>query len=190
MQAAYMRSCCKRLMILLTCLCLFVQMQAQEKNVLPAKPIKNKLKHNPRLATLLSAVVPGSGQIYNRKYWKTPLVWGASAGCIYLLSTNFREYNTRRNIIVDRTVNKLTVFTDQYADKSTDELLAESNDYRKLFELGVALSLVVYALNVVDANVDAHMFDFDVSDDLSMHVSPCFLPMSRQAGIHLALQLR
>jgi hypothetical protein len=106
------------------------------------------------------------------------------------MSTNFREYNTRRNIIVDRTVNKLVVFNDQYADKSTDELLAESNDYRKLFELGVALSLVVYALNVVDANVDAHMFDFDVSDNLSMHVSPCFLPVGNQAGIHLALQLR
>jgi len=49
---------------------------------------------------------------------------------------------------------------------------------------------VVYALNVVDANVDAHMFDFDVSDNLSMHVSPCFLPVGNQAGIHLALQLR
>jgi len=162
---------------------------SQEKKTSAASP-KASFTPNPRTATLLSALVPGTGQIYNRKYWKTPIVWAASYGCFYLVSTNYREYNSRRNVVIDRTINKPAVFSDAFADVSTEQLIVEEKQYRRFFEMGLAASLVVYALNVVDANVDAHLFDFDVSDDLSLHLSPGIFPGTRAARVSLCFSVK
>jgi hypothetical protein len=93
-------------------------------------------------------------------------------------------------VVIDRTINKPAVFSDAFADVSTEQLIVEEKQYRRFFEMGLAASLVVYALNVVDANVDAHLFDFDVSDDLSLHLSPGIFPGTRAAGVSLCFSVK
>lgn len=181
---------------LLVC-CLFAsavlaQTKGEEPTVKPATadsaapaPAPKLKRHSPRFAAIASAVLPGAGQVYNRKYWKLPIIYGGAAAFGYLIATNYREYKLRRDAIVARTANPGQVPTDPYADQySTEDLLVLSSDYRRNLEWSVLGAVLLYTLNIVDANVDAHLFHFDVSNDLSLHWQPSLTPQA--AGVSLA----
>ena len=145
--------------------------------------------HHIKLTTTL-ALLPGAGQIYNRKYWKAPLVWGALGGVTYYyvdLTQDFNNYESVLQLIIDepslQTRTELEVFAPELFDvlpapfyqNSVSGVAQEAMGYMEALrtqrEYALFGLLGVYLLNILDANIDAHLFDFDVSDDLSLHPS-------------------
>lgn len=125
----------------------------------------------PNKAVLLSASFPGLGQVYNRSYWKLPLVYGALGACAFFIVRNQRNYAEFRDAYWAR-VDDDPLTTDPYADRYTNaETLRElRNFYRRNRDFTIMLSVAAYLLNILDAYVDAHLKHFDVSDNLSLRL--------------------
>lgn len=134
--------------------------------------LKEEKPHNPRLATLMSTLVPGLGQVYNRKYWKVPIVLGGMGMFAYFVQTNQQDH--KKALASYETSN----FTDQNA-----EALIEY--HRKRLDQNVIGLVAIYLANIIDANIDAHLYHFDVSDDLSLNLDPDI--QTEQYGINLCL---
>jgi hypothetical protein len=126
-------------------------------------------KHNVKRATLLSAFLPGAGQIYNRRWWKVPIIYGGLGATIYLARTNQLEYLRYSNAF-DQRQNSIT---DEFAGRLNEsQLIANMRTFQSNRDLALVFLAVVYGLNIIDANVDAHLFEFDISDDLSFRLEP------------------
>lgn len=142
--------------------------------------------HSPRKATLYSAVLPGLGQVYNKKYWKVPIVYAGLGTCVYFISRNNSKFQEYKDALVaeldgDPTTLNTTIYTAGQLDQLQDT-------YRSWRDLSWIFLAGVYVLNILDANVDAHLFYFDVSKDLSMHVQPYLSPSARvNTGLSLIL---
>ena len=132
-------------------------------------PLILKKKHSPHKAAMYSALVPGLGQIYNERYWKLPIIYGAAGVLIYAFDFNNDRYNKYKNAYADMDAEKITSF-EGYTNK--DVLLRLKDNYRRNRDLNVIVMAGIYLLNVVDATVDAHLFDYDISDDLSLNFQP------------------
>jgi hypothetical protein len=144
--------------------------------------------HSPRKATILSAVVPGAGQIYNRKYWKAPIVWAGLGTCVWFIQDNHREYHRYRNAylaLVDDDPHTIDEFEGRYAPEQLRNVM---DTYRQWRDLSYLITGLVYMLNIVDANVDAHFVRFDVSPDLSMSIGPA-LPVAAHGALGVSVQL-
>jgi hypothetical protein len=146
-----------------------------KKNTKDSSSITKKpVKHNPKIATLLSTLVPGAGQIYNKKYWKTPIVWAGIGTCVYFVRSNHILYKDYKDAILQRSDTSIKE-PDKYLDiYSTDQLVTLQDQYRQNRDLLIIAASLVYILNIVDALVDAHLYSFDVSDDLSLNWQPYF----------------
>lgn len=119
----------------------------------------------PAKAAFYSAIIPGLGQIYNRKYWKLPLVYAAIGTTTYFYIDNNNQYNTYRNAFKQR----LTGQEDEFLGVLTDQNLIDAQKlFRKNRDLSLLLVIGAYILNIVDANVDAHLQQFNISDKLSL----------------------
>ena len=136
------------------------------------KKAKTEKVHNPKIAIALSAVLPGAGQVYNRKAWKVPIVYaglGAATYCVYHFATMTNmykfEYRYRKNGETDKLDPDLSTLSDE-------TVLSEKNYYRRFMEISIAALAIVYMLNIVDAAVDAHLYYFDISDNLALSVQP------------------
>ncbi len=140
--------------------------QASKKVASDSSLSKKKHKASmsrPGKAALLSAVVPGLGlgQIYNKKYWKAPVVWGLMGSTIY----GALWYNNQYNESVDLyEANSTSPLAPQY--------LSNVNYYRKYRDMLIIGASLVYVMSIVDAYVDAHLMEFDIKDDLSVRISP------------------
>lgn len=143
------------------------------------------IKHSPKKATIFSAVLPGLGQIYNKKYWKLPIIYGGFGVLTYFIITNNNYYKTYKNDFItinNPTSSSYTPLVDsllhQYPNATIPELsnaLQSSRDYyRRNRDLSYILTGLLYILNIVDADVDAHLFYFDVSDKLTLNWKPTF----------------
>lgn len=170
--------------------------------VAPKINIKAAFKPDPSKA-LLYALVPGLGQIYNRKYWKLPLVYGGLMGCFYAVTWNNKNYGDYskgyQDIMADyfkykdvpadqlkdddfnpSWVNLLPASYDPktyFKDTRIQEQLKRKKDsFRRYRDLSIIITVGVYAISVIDAYVDAQLFDFDISPDLSMRVEPVVTP--------------
>ncbi|MEZ5014880.1 MAG: DUF5683 domain-containing protein [Chitinophagales bacterium] len=129
--------------------------------------------HSPGKAALYSAILPGLGQAYNEKYWKIPIVYagiGTSAYFIYYWDSFYKDLKTAYLARTDE--DPLTVDTQYDYITSDATLLQYVYQTKKYSDLMVVVTSFVYLLNIVDAIVDAHLYGFDVSDDLSMYVRP------------------
>jgi hypothetical protein len=149
---------------------------AQEKKDVELKESADstivKKKHSPLKATLMSTALPGLGQIYNGKWWKVPIVYGAFGGLIYSSVWNDSKRSTFRSaylLRVDDDPATVDEFDGVYSDANLRELV---DFYQRNRDLSLIFTGVVYALNIIDASVDAHLKDFDVSDDLTLKVRP------------------
>lgn len=177
--------------ILLCALCLIIgnsNLWAQvsvEADSLP-KPTEQAHVHSVRKATLMSTALPGLGQAYNRKYWKIPVVYAGLATCGYFIRDNAQNHRFYRdNLIAELDNNPATINT---SGESVNNLRQLVDDYRRWLDLSVISLAVVYALNIIDAHVDAHLFDFDVSDDLTFQIHPTAVPTDRvNAGVRLVI---
>ncbi|MDD5571955.1 MAG: DUF5683 domain-containing protein [Bacteroidales bacterium] len=166
---------------------LFSSVFAQKKDSVKIR------KHSPTLATVMSAVVPGTGQIYNRKYWKTPIVWAGVGAILYFIKNNYDNYDMYKTAYKFRTDDDpLTV--DDFFNYTPENLLTLKNFYRKNLELTCFIGVAIYCANILDAAVDANLFDFDVSDDLSINVQPVIQPRysfySPTAGLKLTFRFK
>ncbi len=130
---------------------------------------KTYKKHSPKLASVLSAVIPGAGQVYNRKYWKVPIIYAGLGGLGYLFLNSQDQYSYyRKNLINEADGDASTINETPYGQ---DQLQSEKLRYRKFRDLSAFGLIAVYAINIIDANVDAHLKTFDVSNDLSLQLN-------------------
>lgn len=130
-----------------------------------------KKKHNRKAAAWMSAAVPGLGQVYNKKYWKVPIIYaGAAAFGYFIIRYNGFYQQYHESYLYRMKVD--TTGTDYFPQYSTDYISQNTEYYRGNLELTCILAGVWYLLNIVDAVVDAYLFDFNVSDDLSFRVEP------------------
>lgn len=143
---------------------------------------------NPTKATWLALVIPGGGQIYNRKYWKLPIFYGGFAGCAYALTWNNKMYKDYSNAYKDAmnghmdssSITDLLPPNHRIPDSQLQELLRKRKDtYRRYRDLSIFAFIGVYLLSVVDAYVDAELSNFDITPDLSMRVEPAVIDNSR-----------
>ena len=150
------------------------------------------LKHSPKKAALYSAILPGLGQAYNKKYWKIGVLYAAEGLMGYFIIDNNKQYKLYKNaysIRLDDDSNTVDQFTDTYAD---EDLRLLKNFYRRNRDLSYIVAGMIYVLNIVDASVDAHLFYFNVNDDLSLKISPAINPVPNNyyAGINLRFSFR
>ncbi len=139
----------------------------------PLDTVKPKTlkKHNPKTAAWMSAALPGLGQIYNRKYWKLPIVYVGLGVCGYFAYTNTVKYRKYKETYLFR-MGVDSLATD-YFPNDTDNTVKEMKEYHhKNIEISYIAAGLIYLLNIIDATVDAHLYDFDISDDLSMRIEP------------------
>ncbi len=127
-----------------------------------------KKVHSPRTATLL-AIVPGAGQAYNRKYWKMPIVYATMGGCIYVAISQQQQFNRFKNAYMQRDAGERDEF---YEQLSKEALMNNMDNKRTIRDYALAGTILLYALQIVDANVDAHLFYFDIGDDLTARFYP------------------
>ena len=148
-------------------------------------PVEVKEEHNPNRALLLSAVLPGAGQVYNKQWWKVPIVYVAIGGIGYVTYNNFSQMKYYRDEYLYRVANNGQT---QYPDNPDMVATPTSNiynmyeAYNKTFQLSVIVSIAVYGINLLDAYVFGHLFEFQISDDLSMNMSPSLMPSSVAPG--------
>ena len=142
---------------------------------------------DPKRALWLALVIPGGGQIYNRKYWKLPIVYGGFIGCLYAMNWNntmYKDYSQAYIDLVDKDPNTksynlflhLGTQIDDSNKKYYEDIFRKRKDrFRRWRDLSFFVLLGVYALSVIDAYVDAELSNFDISKDLSLKVEPTIL---------------
>lgn len=156
-----------------------------------------KPKHNPRLATKRSLILPGWGQIYNKQTWKLPIVYGAvgtAAGFWIYNNTWYHRtkfaYNARYKEMYDNDASDVPKINKKLKNLSLNSASFYRNEFRKNRDYSLLWFLVAWGAQVADATVFGHLKDFDVSDDLSMNVNPNYNPATKQPGVGLAFHLK
>jgi hypothetical protein len=153
---------------------------------------KTVLKFDPRKATIRSAILPGLGQIYNKKYWKLPLVWGALGTTAGIYLYNVKYYNKLKDAYINlndgNDLNNIEI-DKEFRNLSAEAIRSYRNSFRQNVDYSVLFFILFWGLNVVDATVDAHLKSFDVSDDLSLQLKAGYSPMAKTAGLSLVLNI-
>ena len=145
---------------------------------------------NPAKSTVYSILLPGLGQVYNGEYWKVPLYWGMMAGGVYFYATNKKNYQRFKWIYDQATSEDPTV---EKPPIPAETALYYRDAYRRLRDYSVLATALFYILQVIDANVFAYMQDFEVSDQLTLQLSPTVFPQQYASappavGINLGLR--
>jgi hypothetical protein len=172
-----------------------------------ATPVKDKkvdsvLKiHSVRKAVIRSAIIPGWGQIYNKKYWKLPIVYGALGVTAYIFLDNIQVYKDSRFAYkakykaslppnLGRDSTDYFKIKDEYLPYSLESLRQNRDQFRRYIDYSVLFFVFFWGLNVVDAAVDAHLKSFDVSPDLSLRIKPGYSEMAGTKGISIILAFK
>lgn len=167
-------------------------------------------KPDPMRAVWLGAIIPGAGQIYNRSYWKLPIVYGGFMGCIYAVTWTNNQYIGYKDAYRDIYQDIQNGTVSNSPEKSYNAILPEGytiasmggaqayqnrlkewqNSAHRNRDMSILVSIAVYALSLIDAYVDAQLFDFDISNDLSLNVNPQIyydMQNQRTAEVKLAI---
>jgi len=131
-------------------------------------------KHSPKTATWL-ALIPGAGQAYNHKYWKMPIVYAGFGVTVYFAITNNNEYQLYRSAYDYKTglnPNVSDKAKEEAAKYTEDNLITLRDYYRRNMELSWIITAAWYVLQIIDANVDAHFFYYEIDDNLTLQVEP------------------
>jgi hypothetical protein len=160
--------------------------------------IVKKKVHSPRRATMRSLIIPGWGQIYNKKYWKVPIVYGAIGFPAYLFFDN-RKWFIRTKYALAVVANnspqdsielvhpQLRALVDR---KALGSLVNYRNQFRKNMDYSILFTILMWGLNIVDATVDGHLKEFDVSDELSFKIKPVLMNGSGTPGLSLVVHFK
>lgn len=141
----------------------------------------------PARAAFYSAILPGLGQAYNGRYWKIPIAYAGLGIGVYFYINNDEQYNRYRNAYKDRLAGR----PDEFEGRITnDGLIRAQRFYRRNKEISVLVTAGIYVLNIIDANVDAHLQQFNVSEDLSFKPNVDFNERTGKAGYGLSLNYK
>ena len=151
-------------------------------------------KYNPKIAIVRSAMVPGWGQITNKKYWKLPIVYGALGTTAALFFRNLRQYKESKEayeLATDNNPSNDSMIKQPYftVRNQPERIRAFRNSVRQNVDYTVLFFVLFWGLNVADAAVDAHLKTFNVSDDLSLQIKAGYSPVARTNGISLVLNI-
>jgi len=177
------------------CFCLGTAIaQSDSSFVLNKKPTKDT-GYSPRKAIIRSAIIPGWGQITNKKIWKLPLVYGALGTTTYLFFRNINQYNEAKKAYILATdndpSNDIQIPQPYYSVKSQPERIRVfRNAVRQNVDYSAVFFILFWGLNVVDAAVDAHLKTFDVNDKLSLQFKGGYSPMARTNGLSLVMRIK
>jgi hypothetical protein len=152
-----------------------------------------KKKYNPKVATFRSAVLPGWGQWYNKKYWKIPIIYGALGTTAGVFFYNLKTYKLLRQAVSYRLSGDTSLYPlvdPQFRGLTTDDIRGYRNIFRQNIDYSVLAFLILWGINVVDATVDAHLKAFDVSSDIGLRIQPGFNYSTNSAGISLVFFLK
>jgi hypothetical protein len=170
-----------------------------------------QVNRSPKKASIYAALFPGLGQIYNKKYWKLPIIYGGYAGLIYVLgwnNKNYKDYFQGYRIVVENTsatnlkpderafldnlIKNPSISLDNPSTYSyiSSQLKGGKDFFRRNRDLTIIGIAVLHVLSIIDASVDANLFDFDISDDLSLRLEPMPINLGNQnlgMGFNLAI---
>jgi hypothetical protein len=206
------------IIILLTSIVSFAQKVIQPLNPADTTPVITKVittnktdsilkkqtdsvvkKHSPKIAATRSAIFPGLGQIYNKKYWKLPIVYGALGVTTYIFVDNIKTYkeyrfayNARYKAALPAPGNDSTDYfklDNIYKVIQPESIKAARNKFRQYVDYSVIFFIIFWGLNVVDATVDAHLKSFDVSPNLSLSINPGHSQIAGTNGVSLVLHI-
>lgn len=126
---------------------------------------------SPRKAAILSSTLPGLGQIYNKKYWKIPIIYAGLLTSAYYINDNNVQYKLYKDAYLKRLDNNPDN-DDFVGEYSSGDLLILKDFYKRNREVSILCFVGTYIINVLDASVDAHLFDYDISEDISLQMTP------------------
>lgn len=173
----------------------------QKKKTIAIKPDATKKKiaifkkdsanvHTPQKATIRSAIIPGWGQAYNKKYWKIPIVYGALGTAAGFFFYNKKEYTDARDAYkykIDTIPSNDILIKPKFQPVDAEAVRQYRNSIRQYVDYSVLSFLILWGLNVVDATVDGHLKAFEVSENLSLKINPGYIPQTKQGSISLLL---
>jgi len=168
----------------------FFNLSAQE-NKSPADTTK-KVKSDASKAALRSAILPGLGQAFNKKYWKIPIVYGVLAVPASTFNYNSKWYDRTRfayTVRVNKDSANFSKIAPELVPLSNESLRLYRNEFRKNMDFSILGLLVVWGLNVVDAAVDGHLRKFNINDELSVSIKPYPRPGQGPLGLTAVLQI-
>lgn len=173
-----------------------ITLDSLAKNPIVTVPVL--FKPDPQKSLWYAIIFPGLGQIYNRQYWKVPIVYGGVAGLTYAISWNgkyYRDYSRGYRDIMDsdpttKSYEKLLPYSiDPTSSEAQNFMKSRQNTYRRYRDLSIVGAVAFYAITVIDAYVDAQLADFDISPDLSLQVAPAVLPTPNSYKPSVGVQL-
>ena len=129
-------------------------------------------KHSPHKATIYSLCLPGLGQAYNKKYWKIPIIYIGFGALTYFVIQNNGYYKDYRDAYLWVQTDGERGVDNQYTTYNSDQLYSTMNYYQSNRDMSYIFIALLYTLNIVDAAVDAHLYDFEVNDELSLKLAP------------------
>ena len=156
---------------------------------LDAQTIQQENFHSAKRASIYSALIPGYGQLYNKKYWKIPIVYASIGTAFYIARWNQNKYLTYKEAFKFRTDQDPTTideFEDMYSEAN---LITIKNYHRKNRDLAYIICSGFYLLNIIDASVDAHLFNFSINDDVTLNIVPSMIDSSLNFQPNLSLIL-
>ena len=162
--------------------------QASPKKLEKVVDSPSLLPKDPKKATMLSALLPGAGQVYNGKTWKVPILYAGILTDIYFIQYNHKRYERFRDALFALDKGE----PNQFPSLNRAALVRNVDYWRQNRDLTLLLMLGIYALNLVDANVDAHLSGFDISEDLTLKIAPQIgtLSASSTTGLSFTLQFK
>ena len=151
-----------------------------------AQKSESSKTHSAHKASVLSTIIPGAGQIYNKKYWKVPIIYASLGTSIYFINENNNKYTDYKNAYLQRADGEIDDYFDLY---NNSQLITIMDYYQRNRDVSYILTAAIYLLNIVDASVDAHLLDFDVSDELTLSYTPSFIhtPFGKNTSLSLKM---
>lgn len=132
-------------------------------------------EHSPDVA-LRWSILPGAGQIYNHQAWKVPIIYGAFAGVGYFIYDNYKAMRLFKDEYLYRVNHDDATQNPDYVNYPTSNIAELYNTYNRNFQLMVIIAVGIYGLNLLDAYVFGHLFNFTIDDDISLNFSPALQP--------------
>lgn len=154
----------------------FANAQTQEENLIDTTKVDESYKldsayQNPQKAALMSAILPGLGQIYNKKYWKVPIVYAGFGTLAFFFNYNRKGYNLWKQAYIDYPDYNL----DYDFPLTLEQIERTKNSYKRYRDLTIIGTAGFYLLQIIDATVDAYLFDWDVSEDITLRIEPSIM---------------
>lgn len=151
-------------------------------------------KHSSKKASTLSAILPGAGQVYNKQAWKIPIIYAGAGVATYLAINNYNNAVKFKTEYYNRIENNTAELLTDYSKYSDESILSLYNAYNKNFQLSIVAGVAVYLLNIIDAMVYGHLYEFNIDENLSAKISPYYLPptsfSTHNIGFNLSIKIK